>query len=205
MLRSHHTKGARLYADRFEMIVGLAQAESFSQVCEVGVAKGTFSNHLMATLCPDRFYAIDVFKMHDAEPFWGKSAEEHFFGKTHREFYEATIERVALAKGVKTEIMTGLSWDCMAKLPENGLDFIYLDADHSFDAVQRDIKAAARAIRPGGVIVFNDYITYDHHTGKPYGVVQAANAFIVERDCEVLGFALQAQMYCDIAVRVPGN
>ena len=51
-----------------------------------------------------------------------------------------------------------------------------------------------------GLLVFNDYIMVDHHYGTPYGVVRAVNELVTASDWKVVGFALQQQMFCDIAL-----
>jgi hypothetical protein len=42
---------------------------------------------------------------------------------------------------------------------------------------------------------------YDHAGEVPYGVVQVVNELIVSRGYEIIGFALEKNMFCDIAVR----
>jgi predicted O-methyltransferase YrrM len=45
-------------------------------------------------------------------------------------------------------------------------DLVFIDADHNRDAVIRDSRAAAAMLKPGGVIVWHDFLTLD-------GVTQA--------------------------------
>lgn len=43
--------------------------------------------------------------------------------------------------------------------PENGesFDLVFIDGDHSYEAVKADIETAKRVLRPGGVIACHDY------------------------------------------------
>ena len=40
---------------------------------------------------------------------------------------------------------------------DNDLDFVYIDADHSYQAVKADFKAYYPKVRPGGIISGHDY------------------------------------------------
>jgi hypothetical protein len=58
-------------------------------------------------------------------------------------------------------------------------------------------------VRAGGYLVFNDYTMTDHLSRVDYGVVKAANELIGENErLKVIGFALNPQMFCDLAVHV---
>jgi hypothetical protein len=48
------------------------------------------------------------------------------------------------------------------------------------------------------------YIMYDHMQQVVYGVVQVVNQMVVEENWRVVGFALNQNMFCDIAIRRAG-
>jgi hypothetical protein len=50
-------------------------------------------------------------------------------------------------------------------------------------------------------VVFNDYIMWDHVTDSAYGVVPVVNELVVNGGWEVVAFALEHQLFCDIAIR----
>lgn len=43
------------------------------------------------------------------------------------------------------------------ELPSGYFDIAFIDGDHHFDAVMRDIEKASRALKPGGLLAFHDY------------------------------------------------
>lgn len=43
------------------------------------------------------------------------------------------------------------------------VDFVFIDADHSYDAVSKDTDLARQLIRPGGILAWHDY----QHPGNP--------------------------------------
>lgn len=54
---------------------------------------------------------------------------------------------------------------------EGTMDVVFVDADHSYDAVMADTERALRLVRPGGVVLWHDY------AAKSPGVVRFAHDF----------------------------
>jgi hypothetical protein len=197
-LEQRHLLDAVLYADRKDMICGLPAVRG-GVIAEIGVATGDFSEFLMATLSPSRFIAIDTFTMHTSPAHWGTPSEVLFQNKTHIQFYR---DRFA-TRGGQVEIIEGLSQDSIPKLTNGTFDLIYIDAGHDYDSVKKDALCASMKLKPDGLLVFNDYIMMDHTGCIPYGVVPAVNELVVGGSWQVVGFALQQHMFCDIALRRP--
>jgi len=195
-LTAAHLDNARLFASRYDMIAQLGIGAG-GVVTEVGVALGDFSQFILDTLKPSRFVAIDTFDMRNLTNIWGRTSAEVFAGKTHEEFYR---DRFA-SEGERVKICTGLSDQVLAGFPDHSFDFIYVDAYHSYEAVRDDAVVASRKIKPNGVVVFNDYTTFDRYLNAPYGVVEAVNELVVAGSWKVIGFGLEKNMFCDIAVR----
>jgi methyltransferase family protein len=95
----------------------------------------------------------------------------------------------------------GMSWEMLARYPDQHFDLIYVDAAHDYDSVRRDAEVAVAKVKHDGLLIFNDYTMFDHVGGVPYGVVQNVNELIVHGDWHVVGFALQWHLFCDIAIR----
>lgn len=53
--------------------------------------------------------------------------------------------------------------------------------------------------------MFNDYIKFSHYDDCYYGVIPVVNSLLDRNRFEVAGFALQPDMYCDVALRRLGN
>ena len=45
---------------------------------------------------------------------------------------------------------------------DKSLDFVLIDADHSYEAVKEDLRAWVPKIKPGGVIAGDDYTSHTH-------------------------------------------
>jgi hypothetical protein len=195
ILRPEHFLAPRLFADRFALISALKFAAP-PVVSEIGVASGNFSEFLIKTLRPSEFHAFDKFELETESHVMGRNPRELFEGKTHLEFYRDRFRNV----DTRMHLHVG---DSKAMLPSkdgDAFDLVYVDAGHYYWDVKRDAYEATRIARRDGVVIFNDYLMYDHWTREPYGVVQAVNELIAETDWKVVAFALQHDMFCDIAV-----
>lgn len=59
------------------------------------------------------------------------------------------------------------SVEAAAQYPDESLDFVFLDADHSYEAVKADIAAWWPKVKKGGIMGGHDYNTRgDHSVGK---------------------------------------
>ena len=69
-------------------------------------------------------------------------------------------------------------------------DWIYIDAQHDYEGVKRDIGVARRKVKDAGLLVFNDYIVWSYVEMAPYGVVAAVNELCREDRWELIYLAL---------------
>jgi hypothetical protein len=151
---------------------------------------------MIDTLEPLRFVAVDVFEMHKYPEHWGRSSIEIFGDATHEEFYRARFRN----EGDRMVIRSGLSHTMLAEFSNQTFDLIYLDAGHDYANVARDICLSADKIKPNGFVIVNDYTMFDQFLNEPYGVVPAVNEAVNAGGWLVVGFALDKQMFCDIAL-----
>lgn len=144
-------------------------------IAELGTLHGTFAAQILRTCRPRELHIVDVsFRLLAPEV--------------------AGHARVRLHNGTTAEMMR--------RLPI-GLDWVYVDADHSEAAVYADATAAAERLRPGGLLVFNDFAHIDPRLGR-YGVHRAVTRFAVERGWPFVLWAYEGDGLYDVALRKPG-
>jgi hypothetical protein len=168
-------------------------------IAEVGVAQGIFSRSILDRCRPSKFLAIDLFELHHIPMLWGKTAEELFEGLTHEEYYRKQFAD-EIAAGV-VQVIQGESAASIESLPDESVDVFYIDADHLYEGVKRDLEALRPKVKPDGWIVMNDYLPADTFSNVPLGVIQATNEFMIEHRWEMAYFALAPMMYCDVGLR----
>jgi hypothetical protein len=194
-LEQRHLPDARLFADRISLIACLTSARG-GVVAEIGVGNGDFSRTLLDELQPSQFFALDTFDLHLIPMAWGIPTGELLLGKSHLEFYRNRFSSL----GDRIVIRQGLSDESLETLPDKYFDLIYIDAAHDYDHVRRDADLSRQKLKDEGILVFNDYIMFDHIRRVPYGVVQVVNEMVVNEEWRVIGLALHHDLFCDIAI-----
>ncbi|MBS1607740.1 MAG: class I SAM-dependent methyltransferase [Bacteroidetes bacterium] len=194
-LPQHLFENSRVCASREDVLPLLPKG---GIIAEVGVAYGNFSALLLEILQPEKFIAIDSYAFTtDNEPWKQTILKESKL--SHLEYYKDRFKNEIIAG--KVEVHQGLSWDCLAKLPDRSLDYVYLDAGHTYDEVVKDILQLKKKIKDTAIIQFNDYTLFDAFAFVPYGVPKAIHEFITEENLEVLYLCLHRQFFCDLVVR----
>lgn len=169
-------------------------------IVEVGVGLGGFSRKILERCRPRKFFGIDVFTLHLLPVLWGRPTVEHFQGSSHGDFYRAAFAP-EIASGL-VEVLEGDSAAVIEQFPDASVDVFYVDADHGYEGVKRDLAVIRRKIRPDGIIVMNDYTFLENVGSKQeYGVIQATHEFMLEEDWEMIYLALERHMFCDVALR----
>jgi hypothetical protein len=187
-----HLRNCVVLKDRYE-ILGLMPKNA--RVAEVGVLGGDFSEHILKQTNPEQLFLIDTFCSDD----WASNEPRRFLKEDHFDFIKKKFQPEIEKKQVS--LIKGISWKCLAEIEDNFFDWIYLDADHRYQGVKKDLAQALRVVKPDGYIVMNDYIFYSHSEHSAYGVIHAVNEVCIQEGFELIYLALHPQMYCDVVMR----
>ena len=151
-----------------------------SRIAEVGILKGDFSKVIYEKAQPDELHLIDNDFSQFAPDFLSEKIDKHVF--IHNGDSSTVMEEV---------------------FSDDHFDVIYIDADHTYDGVSKDINAAKKKIKPGGLMAFNDYMNWSPLESREYGVMRAVNELIVSARWPVVLFAFHDLGYHDIVVQRP--
>jgi hypothetical protein len=170
-----HLRHSRILPNRF----GILPLMPKGGVCaEVGTQTGGFAKHIFSVLQPQLLHIFDLeYSLFD---------HDHF--------------RPSVQQG-RVQLHQGDSSTLLGALPDQSFDFIYIDGDHSYEGVTRDLVQAARKIKDDGWIVCNDYTVYSPLEKCKYGVYRAVNELCLRDNYEILYFALHPWGYHDVALR----
>jgi hypothetical protein len=123
---------------------------------EIGVARGTFTRHLFDYIPGLQMIGVDPWeRMHGSE--------------------EATADQKLRGRAwVKMKMK---SEEAAPQIADESLDFVYIDGDHSFDAVMLDLILWSRKVRKGGLVGGHDYYRF-----RSAGVVPAVDCYTREHN-----------------------
>ncbi len=162
-------------------------------IAEIGVALGEFSEKMIEIIKPQLFYAVDIFG-DKTKGFWGGNQFEDV-GMTHKEYYCNKFKN--LVQNNKMILKQGKSWEAIKEIPDDSLDYAYIDAGHDYSSVKKDIDAIYPKMKSGAILQFNDYTLHEN-----YGIIPAVNEFVVSTNSEVVFYALATNEHNDIGIKI---
>lgn len=137
---------------------------------EIGVAEGRSSFDFLSM-------GIEALYMVDAWQTLDQTGDGGFPQEWHDKNYLDAVERVK-SFGDKARILRGKSVDMAQQIKDGMLDWIYIDANHSYEGCAKDLIAWEKKVRLGGIIAGHDYLA------PQYGVFKAVQDF-----CYVHGYS----------------
>lgn len=150
---------------------------------EIGVFWAHFAEVLAEEFRPTKLYLVDPWhKLHGVTyPSWGRYTN---FGKlTTAETLERARDLERRHPGV-VEVRVQHGAGFMAGMPDGHFDWVYLDASHREADVKRDLAAIWPKLKPGGVILGDDY--FGDPASQHAGVKRAVDAFALDRGLELV-------------------
>jgi hypothetical protein len=116
----------------------------FKVGAEIGVAMGEFSEKLCKAGL--KLFAIDP---------WLSYGDYPHVQRQMNNYYEYT--KKVLAPYKDCTIIRKTSMEALADIPDESLDFVYIDGNHIFKYVAEDIDGWLKKVKKGGVISGHDY------------------------------------------------
>jgi len=141
-------KGRNRFGELFKRL-------KFTEGAELGVYRGDFSAFLCEFIPGVHLYCIDWWKR------YGVLSQESQDGR-----YKIACDKLA---PYNTTIIRDTTFNAVNQFKDGQLDFIYIDAGHSFDECMLDLVLWARKVKRGGIIALHDY----HLTGNVGAAVEA--------------------------------
>jgi len=188
------TEGAnvRVLGDRMRALELMAPRNG--SIVEIGTLTGTLRRWMLSHLTPTRMDIMDI------EP---------------KSITKCNKEHAALVELGKMRCHLGDSKQLISAMPDDSVDLMYVDGDHDYPGVCGDLEAARTKVKPGGLLVLNDYYVFETMflgipVGQPrgarwgtYGVIHAANEFILRYKWELVYMTLHPRNEPDLAIRRP--
>jgi hypothetical protein len=140
----------KLQSDRMKEMPKLFRKLGFKVGAEIGVCKGRYSKCLCQWIPGLKLYCVDTWKIYDDYVEGRTEADQ----KNLDDFLEITKGRLA---PYNYEIIRATSLEAAKQIKDGSLDFVFIDANHSFEFAIDDIAAWSKKVRPGGIISGHDF------------------------------------------------
>jgi len=138
---------------------------------EIGVFGGDLSQRLLRRADLDLYMVDSWTSVH--KPQYAESEDFHatLTQEQQDQYYEITRAATAFA-GPRAKIIRKDSVEAAKDIPDRSLDFVFIDADHSYEGCLADIKAWLPKVKFGGYICGHDYENSDF---PKFGVKRAVD------------------------------
>jgi len=146
---------------------------------EVGVFAGDMSRALLR-MNPDLHLTMVDSWEGDGAAYTGDSGDFHagLPLTAQEDYYRLAAERTEFAKA-RRAIIRKRSVDAARDIPDGSLDFVFIDADHSYSGCVADIAAWTPKLKPGGLLSGHDY---DNPDFEKFGVKRAVDELGLETE-----------------------
>jgi len=154
---------------------------NFKVGAEIGVSFGmNLELYCKAGL---KMYGIDQWQDYEDEKYRPISylMRRKIVTKTFDDVYKLAIER--LSPYPNCTLIKKMSIDALADIPNNSLDFVYIDGNHKYGYVAMDLMKWSEKVRKGGIISGHDYY-YFKKSRSNRGVKHAVDGFLKTYDVD---------------------
>lgn len=142
---------------------------------ELGVFEGEFSKQIINTVNPSVLYLVDIFC---GEMCSGDKNGNNMKTIDLNSSYTKLSEKYKNTDNIK--IIKDTTKNFLNSLENNFLDFVYIDADHTYEGVYSDLFLSREKVKNNGYILGHDY------TPRFQGCVEAVNIFIKKYNLKLL-------------------
>ena len=134
-------------------------------VAEIGVFKGGFSEKILEVTEPEKLHLIDP---------WPEQVSSGGVVARGDEIHQSVLNRFCdRIESGQVVVHRKTSDEAAPEFDEAYFDWVFLDAEHGYKGMTRDLEAYYPKVKPGGYVTGHDYVDV-----KNYGVIQAVDEFV---------------------------
>lgn len=147
-------------------------------VAEIGVRKGVFAKYIYEISKPKKIYLIDCWEKQN-----GKYKIDSTNNQDHKKCYQEVLHNFGNYSNV--EIIKKYSHEASKLFNENYFDWVYIDADHTYDSICKDLKDWWPLVKNTGYMCGHDYFT-----NFWVDVEKAVNQFLINKNKHLYALTL---------------
>lgn len=156
---------------RWHVLENIINENGFVDCAEIGVMAGRNIAELLERCPQTRWHAIDPWEWTEEYKHWTRDQV-----KGHERKFDQVMDAYP-DRVVKHKLFSSdAAWD----FEDESLDFLFIDGDHSYEGVKRDIELWTPKVYHGGIIAGHDWRNSDKRGKKFDGVEQAIREALSE-------------------------
>jgi hypothetical protein len=154
---------------RFKDIPKLFGELGFKKGAEIGVYRGLYSKWLLRYIPGLHLTGVDLWEIYTGYKDYNQS-----------DIIEAKKEAEGIYKGKNATLIQGWSHDVVKTIPDESLDFVFIDGNHAYEYVVEDIAKWSKKVRKGGIVYGHDYDDYSTHSRRwnEMNVINAVDGWV---------------------------
>lgn len=138
-----------------EQVKAAADGAVFVEVgCWLGRSTAYLAQAIAASGKDIALHAVDNFQ--GVTVGQGERPDPRHHGKPIEQAFRDNLTACGLSDRVR--VIVSDSAEAAGRFADGSVDFVFIDADHSYEAVKRDIAAWRPKVKPGGVIAGHDRV-----------------------------------------------
>lgn len=182
-----HCSWPKIYYGNVEQLIRLSDAR---KVMEIGVAYGYHAESLLKALPLIEYIGIDPYMSgYDANDEFPNDVAELFDDESQKamdRLYESVLVRLS-QYGPRATLIRSTSQAASNGILNGSLDLIFIDGDHRYEVVSREVKDYWEKLKVGGILAGDDYNWPD--------VKRAVDEFFVSHGVMLSFLSREAQGY----------
>ena len=152
--------------------------DPIKNIAEIGSFEGTYALSILSSFPNAKISLIDM---------WETSGNDFYYSirpGTVESAYQVALKRFESFDNVK--LLKGSSLEISKSFEDSSLDFIYIDADHSYEGCLQDLQLWYPKVRTGGIISGHDWdCNPSMQEYSKFGVEKAVREFFDQRLDEI--------------------
>lgn len=164
---------------RHPTLLDVYKTHSCFKNIEIGVARGELAHFFMKNI-------PNISEYHLVDPFMGGYDINDSFSNVLKDMqmlpgrWANSVLFHMHKHGCTVRLHFGPSMDMATDFQPQSMDCIFIDGDHTYDGVKKDIVNYHKIVKPGGLLVFDDYSEYFP------GVVMAVDEFVAHNNLKIV-------------------
>lgn len=141
---------------RWETLADLIQQRNWQTGAELGVWQGKTYKYLLAN-CPNlTLTGVDLYEPqpnNTGPETWTPGENGHAWD--HNRYYQDILQFQGTI-GPRAQFLKTTTVEAAGLVEDNSLDFVFIDADHSYESVKQDIQLWSPKIKSTGCVIGHD-------------------------------------------------